>query len=541
MTLRIVKNGNRFIAVGSHERLLELKNAKWLYLPRRGEARTSKIERVVPFLDSCEGYAHDEVHSHATARQNAIAASFAAEADIDIPCPPGKAYRDYQKAGIAYMAFRYASLNADVPRLGKTIQALGVINMLPLREEPYRVLVIGPANAKPGWVREANDWLVHDMTVGYCEGSKNPETDLLVINFEILEKHYDYLTSIEWDVVICDEAHKLGNLKAKRTKIAFGKPLKGKPKGSAIRSLHHFICLTGTPVFTKPIQLFSIIQKLDPQGLGSNWKQFIYRYCAAHQTPFGLDTSGSSNEAELQFELRKTFMVRREKADVLVELPPMRQTVHLPKTGLSRLLATERSAFQNNLNKLKDLINNGDQNKLESVTLDDVGQVEGRGPEARRELALRKSSMVVDFVNDLLETEEKVIVFYHHREPLEKFFDRFDSESIARIYGGMGTAKREAERVRFQTDPACRVIVGNLQSMSEAIELSAADTVVFAEFARAVPSEYDQAEERPWLPTKETPIAVYRLVIEDSIESELVEVLGQRQEGIDRMVNREHV
>jgi SNF2 family DNA or RNA helicase len=179
-------------------------------------------------------------------------------------------------------------------------------------------------------------------------------------------------------------------------------------------------------------------------------------------------------------------------------------------------------------------------NKLEQITLGDHVTT-GKGPEARRELALRKTDMVIDFVNEVLETEDKVIVFYHHREALDKFYKAYEPQMIARIWGGLSTQAREAERVRFQTDPACRIIVGNLQSMSEAIELSAADTVVFAEFARAVPSEYDQAEERAWLPTKTTPISVYRLVIESSIEADLVEVLDRRQENIDRMVMRPYL
>jgi len=541
MTLQITHKGGRFFATGSPEKLLELKSKGWLHLKIRDEARTSKIERVVPFLEFCDDGTAIVVSKFINIKREAVAESLAVTSDIQVPAPPGREYRDYQKAGIAFMASRWGSLNADVPRLGKTIQTLGVINLLPETDRPRRVLAVVPANAKVGWVREAKEWLVHDMSVGYCEGPNNPETDFLVINFELLEKHFDYLTSIDWDVVISDETHKLGNPKSKRTKITFGKPVKGKKRDQKIKAKEHFICLTGTPIFTRPIQLWPMIEKLDKSGLGSNWKSYIYKYCNAFKGAFGLDTSGSSNEEDLQFYLRKTFMIRREKGDVLEELPPLRQTILLPKTGLSRLLATERSAFQQNLDKLREMLNAGGEDKLGDVTLDDVGMVEGKGPVARRELALRKVDMVVDVINEILETEPKVIVFYHHREPLEKFYDAFAPETIARVYGGMSTSQREAERVRFQTDPTCRIIVGNLQSMSEAIELSASDVVVIAEFARAVPSEYDQAEERPWLPTKLNPIAVYRLVIEDSIEAELVEILDVRQQNIDRMMGQKYL
>jgi len=536
--LKIGEISNRFIAVGEPDELLALKAKGWLYLSKRGEARTSKIERVVPFVEACTGSAFEKVKSYLDNRAAAVADSVAASVDINVPAPEGLEYRDYQKAGIAFMAARWGSLNADVPRLGKTIQTLGVVNLLPVVKKRRRVLAVVPANAKIGWKREAEKWLVHDMSVGYCEGDHNPDTDFLIINFEILIRHYDYLCSIEWDVVISDETHKLGNPKSNRTKIVFGKQLKGKKRDQKIGARHHFICLTGTPVFTRPSQLFPMIERLDKEGLGSNWYSFIYKYCGAKKTPFGLDYTGSSNEEELQFEMRKSFMVRREKNDVIDEIPPLRETVYLPKAGLTRLLATERSAFQNNLDKLIGMLNEGNDEQLTAVTMDDIGMVENKGAEARKELALRKVDMVIDFIEDLLLSEKKVIVFYHHREPLEKFYNHFDPKIIARVYGGMTTKTREAERVRFQEDDECRIIVGNLQSMSEAIELSASDVVVFAEFARAVPSEYDQAEERPWLPTKTTPIASYRLVIEDSIESDLVDVLTERQERIDRIMGQ---
>ncbi|CAN0298222.1 unnamed protein product, partial [Hapterophycus canaliculatus] len=40
-----------------------------------------------------------------------------------------------------------------------------------------------------------------------------------------------------------------------------------------------------------------------------------HRYCAAFQGPFGLDTSGSSNTAELKMILEEAIMIRRLKEE----------------------------------------------------------------------------------------------------------------------------------------------------------------------------------------------------------------------------------
>ena len=519
------ENG-KFYAEGSLP-ASEMRRAKWFVFSDEKRARTARFDSVEPFIAACDAGARKIVEEKLSAKALAVHDSFAAHSDIDVPAPPGMVYRPYQLAGIAYMASRWGCLNADVPRLGKTIQSYGLVNTYKPR---LRVLAIVPANAKVGWEREGKKWLAVPHSIGVAYGDDLPETDVVIINYELLARHEAALRAQPWDIVIIDEAHNFGSKKSKRTKFAM----------SLAPSLH-FVFLTGTPAFTRPAQLWPMVEKMDPHGLGRNWMTFVRRYCAAKKDPFGRwDTSGYSNLEELQFKMRQAFMVRREKCDVLDELPPMRKTLYLPATGLKRLIATERSAMQNNLAKLMEMIQAGgvDENDPSFKALADNQGIKRKDAEARKELALRKVPMVVDFVRELLETEDKVVVFYHHRDPLAAFYDNFDPSEIARVWGGMTTTKREEERVRFQEEDSCRVFVGNLQAASAAIELSSADSVVFAEFSRAVPSEFDQAEERPWLPTKEAPISIYNLVVEGSIEEDIAEVLEYRRANLDRLTCR---
>jgi SWI/SNF-related matrix-associated actin-dependent regulator 1 of chromatin subfamily A len=525
---KIVYKDGRFVATGKLPKS-DLKYAGWFVFKNKDEARTGRLAAVLPFADACVGDAKLAVDQEMTAKQFEVRDSFAAEGDIKVPAPDGLSYRGYQLAGIQYMVQRWGVLNADVPRLGKTIQTLGVANYY---ARPLGILIICPAIAKVGWAREAKKWLVRGHTIGIAEGNDLPDTQVVIINYDILARHADKLLEREWDIVCCDEAHMLGSAKSKRTKAA----MKFKP-------LLHFICLTGTPAFTRPIQLWPMMEKLDPNDIGRSWKRFVYRYCAAHHDGFSLNVSGYSNLEELQFKMRKRFMIRREKSDVLDELPPMRKMVYLPSKGLTKLIKQERSAMQENLAKLLGMIREGgvDENDASFKALADNNGVDGKSAEARRELALRKVSMVRTYVDELLETEDKVIVFYHHRDPLDEFYKSYPPDQIARVWGGMTPKQREDERVRFQNDPACRIIVANLQAASTAIELSASEVVVFAEFARAVPSEFDQAEERPWLPTKETPIEIHNLVVEGSVEADIAEALEYRRGALKRLTCRSNL
>ena len=89
----------------------------------------------------------------------AVEMSRATDADIDIPHPPDRDYFPYQKAGIAFMVKRDATLLGDDMGLGKSAQALGVINY---DKSITNVLIVCPAALRPNWLREAKMWIVKD-------------------------------------------------------------------------------------------------------------------------------------------------------------------------------------------------------------------------------------------------------------------------------------------------------------------------------------------------------------------------------------------
>ena len=518
-TFRISRENDRFVATGPFP-ADELERLGWYVYPNQWKARTALRRAVTPYAENCDEEARRFLSIYTP--QSSLEDSWAADADIHVPAPDGLKYRGYQLAGIKYMLERHSTLNADVPRLGKTIQTLGVMNCY---SGTQQALVICPAIAKVGWEREAKLWLVKPHTVGVAYGNDLPDTDVVIINYELVSRHIDALKGRNWDFVVCDESHYLGNPKSKRTKAVM-----------SLKARRHFICLTGTPAFTRPIQLWPMLQKLDPGTLGSNWMSFVRRYCAGFIDHFGRwNTQGYSNLEELQAKMRKTFMVRREKGDVLEELPPMRKTVYIPADGMKKMIKEEQACFEDRYEMFLEAVREG----LGEQWLMEHGSEFGpRWQQVRRELALAKVDHMVSYISDLLDNEDKVVVFYHHRDPLDAFYKSFDKSMIARVWGGMTAKQREEERVRFQEDPDCKIFVANLQAAATAIQLSASDVVVFAEFARAVPSEYDQAEERVWLPTKETPIEIHNVVVQGSVEADVAEALGYRRAQLERLTCR---
>ena len=148
-----------------------------------------------------------------------IEASRATRADVAIPAPEGLDYLPYQKAGIAYAMEREGTLIGDDMGLGKTMQAIGAINADP---EARRVLIICPASLKLNWAKELRKWLVRPLTIGVADGKFWPNTDIVIINYDVVAKHRARIDAVEWDNLTVDECHYLKNPKAQRTKAVLG-------------------------------------------------------------------------------------------------------------------------------------------------------------------------------------------------------------------------------------------------------------------------------------------------------------------------------
>ena len=94
------------------------------------------------------------------------------------------------------------------------------------------------------------------------------------------------------------------------------------------------LALTGTPVLNRPIELVSQLEIIGRiEEFGGSWN-FRKRYCAAKHNGYGWDFTGTSNADELNDLLRRVCYVRRNKADVLTELPAKgRYTVEAELSG----------------------------------------------------------------------------------------------------------------------------------------------------------------------------------------------------------------
>ena len=436
----------------------------------------------------------------------------------DIPAPEGLSYLPYQRGGVKALEERHSALLSDPMGLGKTIQIIGLLNKIP--EELRTVLIVVPASLKLNWRNELNKWLVIPRRIDVVNGGKElipDDPDIVIINYDVLSKHSDRLLSRTWDCVIFDESHYLKNPKAIRTGMAL-----------QIRARRRY-ALTGTPVPNRPIELQPILSYLAPEEFGgkASWYKFAERYCAGHRNRWGYDATGSSNLGELRKRLRSTVMIRREKAEVLTDLPTKRrQVIVLPADKYKEVLQAEREADR------------VDEALAEALTMiESGGTVDfSEMSRVRHETALAKVPAVLEHLEGIT---EPVVVFAHHHDVMEAIAEGLQDAGrrVVMLHGKHSTEERQKAVDDFQNGRA-DVFIGGMKAAGVGITLTRASICTFAELDWT-PATLDQAEDRLHRISQHSPVLCQHLVIDQSLDHRVIDLIVSKQGVISEVMQKQ--
>lgn len=482
-----------------------------------------------------------ERHAAASALAiTSVAASYATDADVEIPAPEGLSYLPYQRAGIAYALVRESVLIADDMGLGKTIQAIGVVNA---DANARRVLVVSPAGLKLNWVGELLKWDVKGLTVAVAKSAKKlPDADVVIVNFELVAKLRPKIDAIDWDVLIVDEAHYVKNPKAQRTIAILGG---GKAGVQPIKARRR-VFLTGTPIVNRPSELWPLVKSLDPIGLGAmGWWDFARRYCGGHNTQFGFVADGATNLDELQMRLRGSIMVRRLKKDVLKDLPAKRRQL-LPieaNNEIKRIIKSMETTEAETNKRLADLRKmaksasaGSETYKAISAQIGNVATVAFEQMSAHRhELAVAKAPLVVEHVREILEAEDAIVIAVYHKEVVRILSEALHDLGVHLITGDESFQQRQDAKDRFQAGEG-RVVIGTIGAMAEGWTLTRASTMVFGELDWT-PGKVTQTEDRIHRLGQKNSVLIQHLVVDGTLDATFVRKLVEKQEVITAAVD----
>lgn len=411
--------------------------------------------------------------------------------------------RKYQIEGAEFLRSRRFAMLGDAPGVGKTGQAIIAL------DPTWRVLIVCPASVKAQWNIALTDW--RGLESGIISSSNETHfSQRLIVNYDLLirDKVLRQLMAAEWDLIILDEAHKVKSMTSKRSKAILS------VRGLRTRTKRMWF-LTGTPVKNRPVDLYPILRSCAPEVLKpyDSYLKFCYRYCGAYQGKFGLDVSGASHIEELGEKLRP-FLLRREKRDVLTELPPR----------IITKIDLECSS------KVRDIIEAEEQATVEQAGENDPSLFRlGEQVRIRKALAKYKIEGAVEYIKDLLETENKIVVFYHHKEVLNEMQKSFKATEWSYIDGSVPPGQRGDVVRGFNNDNDRTIFFGQMEACGEGIDglQEKSSCAVFVEPSWSH-TDLEQCVGRLERSGQRNDIDVHILVIKDTLESKMMDVVAMK-------------
>jgi SNF2 family DNA or RNA helicase len=446
------------------------------------------------------------------------------------PCellvPRGRSYMPFQRQGILFALAHRHTLIADEMGLGKTIQAIGVLNQL---EDVRRVLIVCPKSLRINWINELKRWSVKFRLFD-------------IVSYNKLGEVTD-----SYDLAILDEAHYIKTSDSQRS-IAARKVL---------RRAKRILMLTGTPVENRPVELWPLVQILDPEtfdppgvangipversGMGGGARNFVRRYCDAKMKgqvvrpgkgrPGGyrkvFDVGGASNIEELGDALRATCMIRRQKRDVLKDLPPKRRQIIIYE-------APDRAIIEN---EAKWFAKAGLDYESDVAALTKANISFPELAEARVKTGKLKAPYVVEHIEEMLRNGiEKVVVFAHHKEIVWAYDDALSIYGSV-VYTGDCTEEMRDKAVRkFQTQAETRIFIGSHKAAGVGLTLTAASHMVIAEMDW---KPMVQAEDRIHRIGQSEPVLIQIPVFDMSVDSNMAKLIVKKMNMADGILEED--
>lgn len=475
----------------------------------------------------------------------------------------GRALMPYQREAVDF-GLRNGGrvLLGDEMGLGKTAQALALAAHY---ADEWPVLVVCPSSLCSAWAEEAAQWLppgalgIGDSAIQVLARGAEVQRRLarvIIVSYDLLARHERFqqrACGSSFRVVICDEAHFLKSTDSQRTQAVL--PL--------LQRARRTILLTGTPAVNNAAELYPLVDALLP-GLVPSKAAFFDRYCLQHQIvgPGGRRTvvwRGSARPDELHRMLLRTVMIRRLKAQVLLQLPrKLRQRVRLDEAKLCKRAMAEmaqlraamragagRSGSTETLLQLvSDLAPTGGLAEAEAggnatVEAEELSMpmAVAATPQSANQMVAEmarltceaKAGAVADYVECVVLAGVRFLLFAHHRAMLDALQERLKSLDVChiRIDGSTSLARRSAQVARFQQDEGVQVALLSITACGQGLNLQSASLVVFAELHWVV-GQMLQAEDRVHRMGQTTAVNVQYLVAPETLDEAMHEVLNRK-------------
>jgi SNF2 family DNA or RNA helicase len=433
---------------------------------------------------------------------------------------------NFQKEGLDFLLKSSGNaLLADEMGLGKTVQTLSYVST---EKQTFPVLIIAPLVTLKNWEREIEKFLKKKSRNGRIIESESPsvtsirvgkskelpKSDIYIINYELLLKRSDDIEKIGIRTIVCDEVH---NLRSKTTQ-----KYKAVKKLAASSSVQYRIGLSGTPIYNRGSEIWPIVDILKPGLLGS-FKEFCEYFCYVNDK--GKAIVLENKRASLRNELQKHVMLRRKKSDVLKELKD--------KVRYKEVIAADTEFYLEELDKIWKKLES-EQNEAQTEFSKSASY--HRAIQSERQIAgIAKLPHVINFVKNIMDIEESVVVFCHHKV-IHKLLNESLQEFLpVSIIGGQSDTFRQDQIDQFQRGES-KLMIAGIRAGNVGINLTRAKYVIFAELDWS-PAIHRQAEDRLHRIGQKNTVFAYYLIGNGTLDEHVASILVDKSYEIDAIMD----
>jgi SNF2 family DNA or RNA helicase len=404
--------------------------------------------------------------------------------------------------------------------LGKTIQAIGVAELLAREAEITRVLVICPTSLKSQWRNEIHRFCDRDcqLVMGRAEERAEQyrsDAFFTVCNYEQVLRDLPSIENAPWDLIVLDEGQRIKNWEAKTSNMVKG-----------LRSKFALV-LTGTPLENRLDELFSVVQFVDQRQLGPGFR-FFNRHRVVDEKGKVL---GYRNLDQLRERL-KPILLRRTRSTVMKDLPE--RTVEIVRIAPTQEQLDHHVSHMRTVSQItrKKFISEMDLLRLQKALLmcrmaaDSSFLVDKQPPGFSSKL-----ERLAELFDELFAEEDRKVVLFSEWTTMLNLIEPLLKKrglDFVRLDGSVPQKKRQQLVQRFQTDADCRLFL-TTNAGSTGLNLQAANTVINVDLPWN-PAILEQRIARAHRMGQKRSVQVYLLVTEGTLEENLLETLSNKKE-----------
>ena len=482
------------------------------------------------------------------------------DSDYAVPASLQQVLRGYQKNGYRWLKTLdvngFGGILADDMGLGKTIQVIALLQAEAEERPESQSLIVCPASLVYNWENELKRF-APDLTVQTVAGTA-PEREeilkiaaqtgeaapnaasgeavsepvdaiqhpqILITSYDLLKRDIAFYEPFQFRFQVIDEAQYIKN------------PLTQSAKSVKMIQSQTRFALTGTPIENRLSELWSIFDYLMP-GFLFSYAQFRRQF----ETPIAKDADPYALK-DLR-RLSGPFVLRRLKKDVLKDLPDKLETVVYSMAGeeQKQLYTAHALALKEELQQMNGPASGEERlqvlaelTKLRQICCDPSLCFD------RYKGGSAKLDTCMELIQGGIAGGHKILLFSQFTSMLELIEKRLKKEEIA--YHKLTGATPKEERIRmagaFQTDDT-KVFLISLKAGGTGLNLTAADVVIHDDPWWNVAAQ-NQATDRAHRIGQEKQVSVFKLIMKDTVEENILNLQEQKRDLADQIISGEQV